>query len=393
MPTSRGWASLGAALGMGILWVAFGEPELLVIGLFLALALLASLGLVVAGRSAVQVIRRVSPAVVHEGDQAVVELTLSGRGSSSSLHLILEDRVAGLGSARFVGRVPAGTTASARYEVSCRPRGVHRVGPALVTMADPLGLAQAGGPAGATDRLVVYPAVEDLEGLPSVRGHDPSTQTAQAQFIHRAGEDFFTLREYQHGDDLRRVHWRTSAKQDELMIRQLEIPWQSRGLVFLDPRSVGYQSARAFEKAVQGAASVVRHLHRMGFSVDLWAGELTSVGKSRDRYRAAMEILAAVQPVGALDIRAVASRVRRETAGGALAMVTGVPDADDLAAFLLLSRDFPSIVLLAVAEGTPVSVGAFQRVGAVTAVIHPDGSWGPAWWRAVHSTWPTVSAG
>ena len=133
-------------------------------------------------------------------------------------------------------------------------------------------MAESGGTAGRADRLVVYPAVEELAGLPIVRGQDPTVNTSRANFSQTGGEDFFTLREYQQGDDLRKVHWPSSAKRDELMIRQLEMPWQSRALVLLDPRQSAYPDSEAFEHAVRGVASAFRHLFRNGYTPTLWIG-------------------------------------------------------------------------------------------------------------------------
>ncbi|MDP8959242.1 MAG: DUF58 domain-containing protein [Actinomycetota bacterium] len=393
MPTGRGWAALGAGAASLAMWGAFGEGELLLLGVFLILGVALALAVVLAGRSTVVLARRVSPNVVHEGQQAVVEVSLANQGQSLR-DLAVQDEVAGLGSARFVAaRLPRAEPVTARYEVACRSRGVYRVGPVSVTVSDPLGLAETGGRLGAADRLVVYPAVEDLEGLPSVRGRDPSHQAVRPHFSHRGGEDFFTLREYQMGDDLRLVHWRSSAKQDELMIRQLEVPWQARALVFLDARASAYRSPAAFEKAVQGAASVVRHLHRLGFAIDLWAGSTGATQEDGDRYRSAMEVLATVQPVDALDLRGSAARLRRESGGGAMVMVTGMPDAEDVGAFLLLSRDFGSLLVMAVAEVEGASLVEFQRAGAVTVAVPPQGAWAPAWRQAVRLTWSTASAG
>ena len=138
----------------------------------------------------------------------------------------------------------------ARYEVLSRPRGIYRVGPVALVVRDPLAMAEAGGTPGRVERLVVYPAVEDLHGLPVVRGYDPTVNTARSSISPTGGDDFFTLREYQHGDDLRRVHWPSSAKRDNLMIRQLEMPWQSRALVVLNPRASSYPSTESFEHAV-----------------------------------------------------------------------------------------------------------------------------------------------
>ena len=151
-------------------------------------------------------------------------------------------------------------------------------------------------------------------------------QASRPEHARRGGEDFYTLREYQQWDDLRRVHWPSSARTDQLMIRQLETPWQSRALVLLDVRAPSYESQEAFERAVSGAATVVTHLVGSGFDADLWAGEAESIDAAR--YSSAMERLALVQPDAAIDIEAVAGRIsaqadgrrpcrgsRRETAG------------------------------------------------------------------------------
>jgi uncharacterized protein (DUF58 family) len=77
-------------------------------------------------------------------------------------------------------------------------------------------------------------------------------------------------REYRHGDDLRRVHWRSTARHGELMVRREEQQWQSRGTLFLDTRrSVhrGEGPGSSFEQAVSAAASIGVHLSRAGFGL------------------------------------------------------------------------------------------------------------------------------
>ena len=165
----------------------------------------------------------------------------------------MEDTVHGLGVARFAAAATSpGQRLVARYEVYCRARGIYPVGPAEVAVADPFGLTERRAALGSVDRLTVYPAVEPLTGFPAVRGLDPAVQSTHPTFAPQGGEDFFTLREYQIGDDLRKVHWPSSAKRDELMIKQLEVPWQARALVLLDQRAERYPSAEAFEHAVRG---------------------------------------------------------------------------------------------------------------------------------------------
>lgn len=393
MPTTRGWAALGVAGALVILWVAFGEYELLGTALFLTAATLVGVLFVRYASPRVEVTRRIYPTQVHEGDQVVVEVELTTSRRVSNLSV--EDTVHGLGIARFAAaRSAANQPLMARYEVYCRSRGVYLVGPAVVGVSDPFTLSERNAEAGTTDRLTVYPRVEDLSGYPAVRGHDPAVQSTRPTYSPHGGEDFFTLREYQIGDDLRKVHWPSSAKRDELMIKQLEVPWQARALVMLDQRADRYPTAEAFEQAVRGAASVVTHLYAGGFSPELWAGERAPGLRSGSRFTQAMEMLATVQPVEHLDLRSTVTRLRRSgVGGGALVLITGVPDEGALAAYRVLAKDFTRTVAMAVTAPSADSMLMFQRAGAVTVAVGSDAPWAPAWRTAMELSWSTASAG
>jgi uncharacterized protein (DUF58 family) len=342
----------------------------------------------------VGVSRRVTPFQVHDGDRAIVEVTLST--SRRIPQAIVLDEVSGLGTARFVAdRVEPHNPMIARYEVLCRPRGVYTVGPAIVQVRDPLALCEAGGTAGKIDRLVVYPAVEDLDGLPLGRGHDPTVNTSRASFSQTGGEDFFTLREYQQGDDLRRVHWPSSAKRGELMIRQLEMPWQSRALVLLDPRQTAYPDAEAFEHAVRGVASAFRHLFRNGYTPTLWIGNGsgTVVGSS-EGYGIAMEELAAVQPAPVLDLKTALARLRRTgVAGGVLVLVTGLPDDPVLGMYRTLGNDFYRTIVMSSGSESDDALVQFARAGATTVSSQSRDHWASAWKQGMERTWSTATAG
>jgi uncharacterized protein (DUF58 family) len=393
MPTTRGWAALGVAAALAILWIGFGEYELLGTAVFLAVATLIGVLFVRYATPRVEVARRLYPSQVHEGDQVVVEVDLVTTRRVSNLSV--EDTVHGLGVARFAAaRSAANQPLVARYEVFCRSRGVYQVGPAVVGVSDPMTLAERNAPAGTPDRLTVYPSVEDLAGFPAVRGYDPAVQSTRPTFSPHGGEDFFTLREYQVGDDLRKVHWPSSAKRDELMIKQLEIPWQARALVLLDQRAERYPTAEAFEQAVRGAASVVSHLYAGGFSPELWAGERAPGLRSGSRYTQAMEMLATLQPAEHLDLRSTVARLRRGgVGGGALVIITGIPDEGALAAYRVLAKDFTRTVAMAVTPPSADAMLMFQRAGAVTVAVGPEAPWAPAWRTAMELSWSTASAG
>ena len=394
MPTTRGWAALGAGVALIVLWVVFGERLMLGVGLFLVMTIGSGVAYVRTTVPSVGVSRRVTPFQVHDGDRAIVELTLST--SRRIPQAIVLDEVSGLGTARFVAdRVEPHNPMIARYEVLCRPRGVYTVGPAIVQVRDPLALCEAGGTAGKVGRLVVYPAVEDLDGLPLGRGHDPTVNTSRASFSQTGGEDFFTLREYQQGDDLRRVHWPSSAKRGELMIRQLEMPWQSRALVLLDPRQTAYPDAEAFEHAVRGVASAFRHLFRNGYTPTLWIGNGsgTVVGSSVG-YGIAMEELAAVQPAPILDLKTALARLRRTgVAGGVLVLVTGVPDEPVLGVYRTLGNDFYRTIVMSSGSESDDALVQFARAGATTVSSQSPEHWASAWKQGMERTWSTATAG
>ncbi len=393
MPTVRGWAALGVSAALVVLWVVFGEIELLATAIFLLSAVL--FGFLFARCFALDVAcsRTVRPPEVQEGSEVLVETTLKPR--RRLWNLILEDTVHGLGAARFAAaRADAGEPLSACYEIVCRSRGIYQIGPVQVSVSDPFALCDRKNLAGSIDRLLVLPRIEELYGLPTVRGLDSSVQSTRPSYAPRGGEDFFTLREYQTGDDLRQVHWPASAKRDELMIKQLELPWQARALVLVDQRSHRYPTHEAFEHAVRGAASVVAHLHKGGFSPELWTTERSPLPRSGSRYAQAMEILATVQTVDRLDLRSTVRRLRRHgVGGGAFVVVTGIPDEGMLGVFRALAQDFSRTIVMAVDDRIKGSVASFQGAGAVAVMVGSFTPWAPAWRAAMEATWSTASAG
>ncbi len=395
MPTTRGWAALGAGAALVVLWVVFGERLLLAGAAFLTIAV--AMGTIYVRRidPRVALNRTIVPTQVHDGDRVIVTLEVSA--ARRVYQPTLRDTVHPLGAAQFFAhRIDAGVPMVARYEVQCRPRGIYTIGPADIQVRDPLGLSQAGGAVGTPDRLVVYPKVDDLDGLPIGRGQDPTANTSRASYSQTSGEDFFTLREYQQGDDLRRVHWPSSAKRDELMIRQLEIPWQSRALVVLDPRRGTYRNDEAFEHAVRGTASVIKHLYAAGYAPRLWAGGRgpgTPVG-SADGYALAMEELATVRTATALDLEATVARLRKGgSSGGILVLVTGVADDADLAVFRTFGRDFYRTLVMSVAEAENEAILRLGRAGVLAVLGSPETPWTGPWRNAMERAWSTATAG
>ena len=179
------------------------------------------------------------------------------------------------------------------------------------------------------------------------------------------------------------------------MIKQLEMPWQSRAFIVLDPRVEPHSSSESFEQAVRGAASALRHLYRAGYTPTMWAGTGNgTVVNSGEAYLQAMEELATIAPARSVDFRHMIGRLRRSgMAGGVLVMVTGDPDDADLASFQLLSQDFYRTVVMSVTNGDDDSILGFARLGGLVVRTAPESTWAESWRNAMEHGWSTASAG
>jgi uncharacterized protein (DUF58 family) len=205
-----------------------------------------------------------------------------------------------------------------------------------VRLADPFGLAQVTSElAGATD-VIVHPRVEPLTA-PGLGGELASSAATKVRYLFSQGDEFYTTREYRDGDDLRKVHWRSSAKKGQLMIRQEERPWQARAVIAIDLRLAAHrgQGGRAsFERAVSVAASIALRLGRSGYDLALVADDGRSVRPAgmADQGTAILDFLASVEPTSTPSLVPMANRLSRSAGEGLLVAVLGVPSSDEAAA-------------------------------------------------------------
>jgi hypothetical protein len=148
-------------------------------------------------------------------------------------------------------------------------------------------------------------------------------------FVGGSPEDV-TVREYRRGDDLRRVHWRSSAHAGDLMVRREEQPWQSRATLFIDNRAPAHRGTglgASLEYAVSAAASIAVHLSSRGYRVRLvTAGgdadpSWHDVGTVGSEAGALLESLAVLRPAVRVDIDS--SWLGEAQQGGLLVAVLG----------------------------------------------------------------------
>ena len=274
--TSRGRVLLAAGLTAGVCALVLGQPSLLRAGVLSALLPLLAAALMARTRYRITLERHVRPHRVRNGQGAEVTLTVRNEGFTPPGNVLLEDEVGyALGARpRFsltgLGR---GRTQVLRYRVSTDVRGKHLLGPGRLRVQDPLGLVEVHRRFRTTTPLVVLPAVVALDGAPgSVRSHGGAAHSRSAA----SGEtDDTTVRGYRRGDDVRRVHWRSSARAGELMVRNEEQSLRPSTTLVLDTRRSahrGHGAASSFETAVRATASALTHLHNQGDDVHLVLG-------------------------------------------------------------------------------------------------------------------------
>jgi uncharacterized protein (DUF58 family) len=279
--TTRGRSFLAAGIAAAVCAYVLGQPDLLRVGLLLAVLPLVCVAVLYRTRYRVAGGRRLAPSRVPATSEARVHLRIDNVSRIPTGLLMLQDQVPYvLGPRpRFVlDRVEPGGHREVSYRVRSDLRGQYPLGPLQLRLTDPFGMCELTRSFSAYDTLTVVPKVE---ALPAVRlvGEASGYGESRTRTLSLAGEDDLIPRGYRHGDDLRRVHWRSTAKYGELMVRREEQPHKARCTVLLDTRRPAYYGAgpdSAFEWAVGGSASVAMHMLERGYSVRL----LTDTGSS-----------------------------------------------------------------------------------------------------------------
>nr|QLJ97238.1 DUF58 domain-containing protein [Micromonospora carbonacea] len=276
--TTRGRSFLAAALAAAVSAVILGEKDLLRVAVLLAVLPLLAAAYVGRSRYKLACHRSLEPHRVPVGASSRVVLRLQNMSRLPTGTLLLEDRLPyALGSRPRVvlERLGAHQASSVAYTVRADVRGRYEVGPLVVRLTDPFGLCELSRSFPSVDRLTVIPQVTPL---PSVRlpGEYAGSGSSRARSVAVHGEDDAATREYRMGDDLRRVHWKSTARTGELMVRREEQPWESRATVVLDTRGYGHHGdgpTASFEWAVSAAASIAVHLRQAGYKLRLVTGD------------------------------------------------------------------------------------------------------------------------
>lgn len=313
MLTTRGWALAAGNLALLIAGRLFGIRELFELGLGLATLVVAACVLVRRSSHETRLSRAVDPVEVYPGTIVRVEVTIQAGSRRTPPLLFVEElpvdlaegvpgtviktvKARGAGSAagpltragspppdqaRRIGRrsiafpigaIEAHETHQLAYRVVPTKRGRFEIGPGSTIVTDPFGLARSPDRPLAKSFLLVYPAYEQLLHMGAAT---PASLEGNPRPIAPtgSGDDFFTMREYQSGDDIKKIHWRTSARQGRMMVRQEDRPAEPRAMVLLDDRRSAHarrgDGADSFEAAICSAASLIHLFSSQGLAVGL----------------------------------------------------------------------------------------------------------------------------
>jgi uncharacterized protein (DUF58 family) len=210
-------------------------------------------------------------------------------------------------SADYTARLPVAPMASGEftstgYQLMAAGRGIVRLGPLVVENRDPLGMARARTRLLEVDEVFVAPRSYLLDMPQLGQGILGAQLLAMARRLGPG--EFHGLREYVDGDEPRSIHWKASARSEQLLVKEHTTEGLRRCTIVLDTTRSTYRDADGFERAVTAAASLVHSADRAGLStrfvtaggIDLRGPEVAS---NTLRLLAGIEV--STEPLSAID--------------------------------------------------------------------------------------------
>lgn len=284
-PVRRTFSTFGIAVTLtaAAAWVAglvLGWLEILVAAIVLTVTLVCAIVFVL-GRFKYDVVLDLAQARVTVGDRAVGRLDVRNASNRALLPSVMELPV-GTGTAAFpVPRLPGGGTHEEIFTIPTRRRSVITVGPVKSVRADPLGLLRREMTWTGEQEVFVHPRVKNLTG--SSTGFLKDLEGRVTNDITSSDVNFHALRDYVPGDDRRHIHWKTTARTGQLMVRVFEETRRSHLAVLLSTRAEDYANEDEFELAVSVCGSLGLQAIKEDRGVTVLVNEATLHGDHRTR--------------------------------------------------------------------------------------------------------------
>jgi uncharacterized protein (DUF58 family) len=362
--TRPGRVVIGVGAIAMLLGLISGWREFVVLGIGCALATLVA-GLWVLRPQHIQITRTLHPPRVTVGESAVGVVAVTNTTRSRIGKQNVEDQLGPASIRMSLPSLAPGETFEQLYTVPAEKRGLFGVGPVRLTRTDPLGLFCREQGQGSIEELWVRPRTRRLATISSGFARDLEGQTRDTD--PRGSAAFHAIREFQMGDDLRHVHWRTTAKRGELMVRQFVDTRRSSEVVVLDTRENSY-SVDAFEEAIEiaGSITLAAYAERRPCRL-LLPGQKDSVLSEKLE---TLDRLALVKPLPLMSTPELLAPVSFATKNAsALIIVSGVDDPADLIASARASFRSGLIVIVTVQHG---SLPQSSTVGGCRVIVTPN---------------------
>jgi uncharacterized protein (DUF58 family) len=333
--TSEGTRYVLLTLAVGVAAINTGNNLL-----YLLLAMLLSL-IVMSGLLSEQSLkqlefRRRMPDRVFANQPATISLSIANRKARvPTFSLRVQDIVAGAAVDRGIHllHAPPRSVTVQSYPMLVPQRGLHRIEGIKLLTRFPFGLFLKAATLPFASEVVVYPEVKPL---PVALAHDLTTWGHDQTVSRRGpGVGLYNLRRYHDGDDSRAIHWKTTARQRRLMVRETEAEDQRRVVLIL-PTSVPETAQPAFEQAVSLTASLAAFFHAQGHAIRLLVGEQEiPAGTGEAHYDTILRALALCRPVSSESpVPAAMRTLVGQTVRGELTLVVlSWPDPAVMSAF------------------------------------------------------------
>ena len=323
--TRRGWLTLllGAATYV-VAWL-FGAKALYPVATGLVLAPLTAASWVKLAAAPIRLRRRAGKGALLEGEDVWVSLEAQPESRVPPPGLVVTERIARFGDqVTTLARAPRGYRGT--YVLERVPRGRYEVEEARATIDDPFGLARAEVDLDARGSLLVYPRLVALDRLFSESG--AHAQDGRRLLLRRpSGFDLHSVREYEQGESLRKVHWKTTARRGQLMVKELEDAPRDEIAVILDADESAVVG-ESFDVQVRAAGSILRahasHGRRALLAINSAQRPSVRVTSLDGDWLAALGVLAEAEPNGA---RPVVELLARESGPASRAVETLVVTA------------------------------------------------------------------
>ncbi|WP_375478902.1 DUF58 domain-containing protein [uncultured Jatrophihabitans sp.] len=362
----------GASLGLGLSfgWLTF---DLLGLGLLTVVAI----GLAVVARpSQLSITREIQPPRVPKGSPAIAFLSFVNRGRRTAPVAVATQHFSGQLVRTVIPKLRGGERGTRAYRLPTKQRGIFDVEPVELTRRDPFEFFRLSRRYAEPERIWVYPRIVALRDLAT--GQIRNLEGPSSDNSPQGNITFHRLREYVPGDDLRLVHWRSSARAGALLVKHNVDTSQPYTVVVLDQRPSLYTEA-SFEQAVDVTASVLVAASAHKSPIELRLTDGSALGGPRvHEVTPLLDHLTGISADPAGSLAAQLLLLRQARGGTSLVVVTGEIEPRDLPAVAALRRRFDRLVVVSI---DPEDHRAPVEFPGVRVIVAPDADTAAAAWN------------